>query len=515
MTAEPSPALPRVPWPANRWLQATLLLVAGGAQTLTFSPFGWWWLAPLSLALIAAIGLTLPANQLFRAGWLVGFGLFGTGASWVYISISEYGNTNTPVAVVLTLLFVAGLALFHGVAFWFWGKLAPHSAWRRLLLLPAIWVLGDWLRGWLLTGFPWLFLGTAQVDGPLAGFAPMVGVFGLTLWIAASGSALYGALWLLRNQRHKAALALALVILAPWFTGGLAGQVQWTRIATTPTAIAAVQGNIPQQIKWDPEFMKEQIVTYLLLTEDDWDRDLILWPETAIPITQDQAGEILTHINTRLGPDSTLITGIPWYGFSDSREDFTFRNSILATGNGDGIYYKQKLVPFGEYVPLETWLRGLIGFFDLPMSSFSKGPKHQPPLAVNEHKVMPFICYEVAYPDFVATNARHTDLLVTISNDGWFGDSIGPLQHLQLARMRALETGRYMLRGTNNGVTAIIDHRGRITRAIPQFTQGTLRGDVYRATGNTPFMETGSWPTLTFAAILIVLIRERDIPRPA
>jgi apolipoprotein N-acyltransferase len=184
----------------------------------------------------------------------------------------------------------------------------------------------------------------------------------------------------------------------------------------------------------------------------------------------------------------------------------------MAIGNGGGLYHKQKLVPFGEYVPLQQWLRGVIGFFDLPMSSFSRGPANQTPLDANGIKVMPFICYEVAYPDFVAFNARNSGLLLTISNDGWFGDSIGPLQHLQIARMRALETGRYMLRGTNNGVTAIIDEKGQIAGTIPQFERAVLTGKVYTAEGNTPFMQTGSWPVLTLAAILIVFVRERVIP---
>ncbi|MEP1706140.1 MAG: apolipoprotein N-acyltransferase, partial [Marinobacter sp.] len=209
----------------------------------------------------------------------------------------------------------------------------------------------------------------------------------------------------------------------------------------------------------------------------------------------------------------TLITGIPWYGFSDRIEDFTYHNSIMAIGSGGGIYHKQKLGPFGEYVPLQQWLRGLIGFFDLPMSSFSRGPANQSPLEANGIRIMPFICYEVAYPDFVATNARNSDMLLTISNDGWFGDSIGPLQHLQIARMRALETGRYMLRGTNNGVTAIIDEKGQITETIPQFERAVMTGEVYAAEGNTPYMQSGSWPVLTLAAILIVFVRERVIPR--
>ncbi|MBW4933875.1 apolipoprotein N-acyltransferase [Marinobacter sp. F4206] len=500
------------PLSASRWLGIATLVAAGALQTLTFSPFELWWLGPISILLILLVAVPLRSDRLFAAGWVTGLGLFGSGASWVYISISQYGNTSIPVSVLLTVIFVAGLALFHALAFWFWGKLAKNSPIRRLILFPAIWILGDWLRGWLLTGFPWLYLGTAHTDGPLAGLAPLVGVHGITFWVTVTAVALYAAWWLVKHLRHVAAAVVIVAALAPWLAGPALNQVEWTEVSTEPTSFVAMQGNIPQQIKWNPDFLKDQIVTYLGMTEEHWNADLILWPETAIPIPQDQAGKIIEHIDERLGSKSTLITGIPWYGFSDRIEDFTYHNSIMAIGNGGGIYHKQKLVPFGEYVPLQGLLRGLIGFFDLPMSSFSRGPEYQGPLQANGMSIMPFICYEVAYPDFVAFNSRGADLLLTISNDGWFGNSIGPLQHLQIARMRALETGRYMLRGTNNGVTAIIDNRGRITETIPQFERATLRGEVFSAKGNTPYMQTGSWPVLTLALILVVFVRERIIP---
>lgn len=497
----------------NGLLRAAILVIAGALQTLTFSPFHLWWLGPVSLFLILLVALDLPANRLFKAGWLVGLGLFASGASWIYISISEHGNTSTAIAVVLMVLFIAGLALFHGLAFWFWGKLAKASLVRRLILFPAIWVLGDWLRSWLLTGFPWLYLGTAHTDGPLGGLAPLTGVHGVTFWIALTAAVAYGAWWLVREGRHKAAAFAVTLTVLPWIASPALKQVDWTELSDTPLSFATMQGNIPQNIKWDPDFLRDQIVTYLGMTEEHWQSDLILWPETAIPIPHDKAGQIIDHIATELGDGSTLITGIPWYGYSDRLEDNTFHNSIMAIGNGEGMYHKQKLVPFGEYVPLQGLLRGLIGFFDLPMSSFSPGPKYQSPLTAGDVNIMPYICYEVAYPDFVAFNARSAGLLLTISNDGWFGDSIGPLQHLQLARMRALENGRYMLRGTNNGVTAIIDNKGTITERIPQFEQAVLTGEVYAASGATPYMQTGSWPVLTLAAILVVFVRERVIPK--
>lgn len=498
-----------------RWVNGLILLLAGALQTLTFSPWDWWWMGPLSTALIVFTALPLATRHLFLAGWLTGLGLFASGVTWIYISISEYGNTSTTIAITLMTLFVAGLALVHGLSFWFWGKLAKDNPVRRLILFPAVWVLADWIRGWLLTGFPWLYLGTAQVDGPLAGWAPITGVHGITLMVTASGACLYGLYWLIQNRKPAQAAILAACGLAVWLAGPALNRIPWTQVSDDSLSFAAMQGNIPQQIKWDPDFLRDQLVIYLGLTEDNWNRDIILWPETAIPITQDQAGPIIEHIHSKLGENSTLISGIPWYTYSAAREDYTFHNAIMAIGEqGEGVYHKQKLVPFGEYVPLEQWLRGIIGFFDLPMSSFSRGPAYQDPLVAGEARLTPAICYEVAYPDFVAMNARRGNMLVTISNDGWFGDSIGPHQHLQMARMRALETGRYMLRGTNNGVTAVIDEKGRIAGQIPQFERTVMEGKVRTASGNTPFMLAGSWPVLTLVAILIVFVRERVIPKP-
>lgn len=514
MSHEPHPRHPlNLPFFNNPWVCAAVLVVAGALQTLTLTPFNLWWLGPVSIALILLVTVHQRPTALFRSGWLVGVGLFASGVSWIYISISEHGNTGTAIAVVLMALFIAGVALFHGLAFWFWGKLAKQSPIRRLLLFPAIWVLGDWLRNWLLTGFPWLYLGTAHTDGPLAGLAPVLGVHGVTFMITLTGAAAYAIAWLLLTGHRRYAGLTLMAGLLPWIVGPILHQVSWTQLADEPVSVAAVQGNIPQQIKWDPEFQRKQMTTYLELSRDYWQKDLVIWPETAIPVPQDQAGELIHYIDGQLGEQSTLITGIPWYGYSADVEDYTFHNSIMATGNGEGMYHKQKLVPFGEYVPMAGVLRGIIGFFDLPMSNFTPGPEYQSPLQANGTRVMPYICYEVTYPDFVAFNARGAGLLLTVSNDAWFGDSIGPLQHLQMARMRALETGRYMLRATNNGVTAIIDNRGRIRERIPQFERAVLTGEAYSASGSTPYMQTGSWPVLTLAIILVVFVRERVIPK--
>ena len=495
-------------------LRRLLLVLAGAAQTLSFSPFEWWIAAPLSILAILILCIRLEPGTLFRAGWLVGLGLFGSGASWVYVSIYHHGIPSIPIAGAMTLIFVAGLALFTGLVFWCWGKLAGNVVWRRLALFPVVWILGDWLRGWILTGFPWLFLGTSQVDGPMAGWAPVLGVHGVTMLILVSTALVFAAIrsWLAQQPRLTALLAA--LALAPWLAGPALNTVQYTAVGEEPITFAAIQGNIPQEVKWNPDALQRQINTYLNLSEPHWGKDVILWPETAVPTAHTHAADVLDYLDERgLESDTTLLTGVPWFGRSDDQPERRFHNSLLAAGRDGGVYHKQRLVPFGEYVPLERWLRGTFDFFDLPLSSFTPGPSQQPPMSVGGIPVHPFICYEIAYADFVARHANGTGYLVTVSNDAWFGRSFGPLQHLQIARMRALETQRYMLRGTNNGVTAVVDDRGRIQDQAPQFEQTTLTGELYPAWGRTPFMATGSWPVLTIAAIVIVFTRRRKEPR--
>jgi apolipoprotein N-acyltransferase len=269
-----------------------------------------------------------------------------------------------------------------------------------------------------------------------------------------------------------------------------------------PLTVALYQPNIPQERKWDRTYYSSILQQYRAVMPSLYGYDIILWPEAAIPNAFERARDFLDPLAAQARTvDSALITGIPMRPEPDR-----IYNSIIAMGQGDGVYHKQRLVPFGEYVPLEKWLRGLIAFFDLPMSNFSAGEPGQPPLRAASFRLAPFICYEIVYPDLVSEGARQADLLITISNDSWFGRSIGPLQHLQMARMRALENGRYLIRGTNNGISAIIDHRGKIVSATGQFVEASLQGEVETMLGNTPFGSVGSTPVIAACAIGVGLM---------
>nr|MDT0252079.1 apolipoprotein N-acyltransferase [Endozoicomonas sp.] len=316
------------------------------------------------------------------------------------------------------------------------------------------------------------------------------------------------ATWKSAKQKSWPHAIMLLIVFACWALAWPLANIQWTE-KTGELSFSAVQGNIPQNLKWDPDFIQSTISTYAGLSEDQWEQDLIIWPENAIPLFYNRAKGLMTYLDRQARQNnSTLILGMPVDDNSGS--ETRYYNSILAMGEGypsaegSGRYNKQKLVPFGEYVPMEFMLRGLIDFFNLPMSDFTRGHSEQELIQAGDVKIATYICYEVVYPDFAAQMARESGLLITISNDTWFGKSIGPIQHFQIARMRALETGRFMIRATNDGITALINEKGDVVKTIPRFTTGVLSAEAEVRSGNTPFMILGSWPVLLLSLLLVL-----------
>jgi apolipoprotein N-acyltransferase len=421
----------------------------------------------------------------------------------VYVSINTYGHAPPWLAGGLTAGFVLLLALFPALTFALFAWLRRPSPMMNALLFIAIWVLGDAFRTVFLTGFPWLFLGYGHLDTALAGWIPVLGIYGITGIVVATGTTL---LLLVGNATSGQKLGMAIVVALLWLTGPLLNRVDWVMPRQeAPLSVALVQTNIAQEVKWLPQQRK---LTLRLLKELSFDtlppHDLIVWPETAVPILHDQALAFLDQMGGQAkAQGSTIISGIP---YRERRDDggITMHNSIVSIGAGTGLYHKQKLVPFGEYVPLQDYLRGLIAFFDLPMSDFRVGPARQPLLQAGSYKVAPYICYEVVYPDFAATLAREADYLLTISNDSWFGRSIGPIQHLEMAQFRAAENRKYMVRGTNNGVTAVIDPRGLIQESSERFVETVLSSHIYPMQGLTPFARFGSLPALGLCGLFVL-----------
>lgn len=493
----------------------------GGLSVLGFAPFNIFPLTIVSMAGLAILWHHRSLKHTLLTAWWYGFGLYSAGASWVYVSIHVYGDTPAPLAVLMTALFTAALAFFFVIPAGIYHRLKLHQFY--LLAFPALWVLSEWLKTWLLTGFPWLFSGYAFIDTPLSGFAPVFGVMGVSFISCLIACCFVAIIKSLQKEDKKETKTPETKAAFPYLVASRYGgvivilviigcslqQVQWTRLSKEkPLSVSMIQANIPQETKWSPEMKEYTLKIFQELSASSWGKDLIIWPEAAIPAFRHDVLDFLETLNISGKKNkTTFITGLPIVKTvmdHSNKAEKALYNSIIALGNGEGEYHKQKLVPFGEYVPLEQWLRGIMPFFNLPMSGFNRGANDQTLLSAGDIQIAPFVCYEIAYPDLVAKSGKDADILLTLSNDAWFGESIGPLQHFQLARMRALELGKTLLRGTNNGVTGIINHKGQVVASAPQFKTWVLQGEARLTEGSTPFSRYGSTPILLLAVLIIV-----------
>ena len=472
--------------------------IGGGALLpLGLAPFDWW-----PVVLISVIGLqwvvekSSSVSRAFLYGWLFGVGKYGVGVSWVYVSIREYGGASPELSALLVILFVMGLALFSGLIglLAYFGRRLSAIGWT--FFFAGSFVLCEWILTWFLTGFPWLFVGYAFLDTLYQGIAPIGGILLLSLLGVLTASSLYG----IRRDRRLFIFPVGFCILC-WMLNG----IQWTNPGELKS-VALIQGNVSQATKWDPTNAQPILSLYADMMDTVLDVDFVIWPEAAITIPLHRAGPYLEKISSRM--EGSLLLGLPILapleGQSEKAQKYGHYNGAVVVGDGHGQYVKRKLVPFGEYVPLENSLRGLISFFDLPMSHAIAGSRHQELLVASGMRITTAICYEIVYPQLVAQDSVDGNVIVTISNDSWFGYSIGPHQHLQMARMRALETGRYVLRGTNNGITAIINPAGEIVSSLPQFTRGVLTGSFHAMHGSTIFVQYSNKIVLGLLAISLV-----------
>ena len=483
--------------------------LAGAMAVLAFAPFGYWPLQILSFAvLFYQVLRTTDVKSGARIGWAYGFGWCGAGTHWLYISLHRYGDMAAPLAVIavalLALLMGIYVALAMGAAAWLRKRWVLSLPAMTLLVLPSMWTLFEWTRGWLFTGFPWLAAGYAHNASPLAGFAPVIGSYGLG-WLAALSA---GALLLLTHRTRWIALGGVLALLGAGI--GLQ-QVGWTHAVGRPISVRLLQGNVPQQEKFDPVFVLGALQRYQqAITAAP--ADLIATPETAVTVLPHQ---LPTGYLDSLGAyaqqtGSTLLVGMP---VLDEQQRFYNAAIGIAPGSAPGAYYqyrKHHLVPFGEFVP--PGLHWFVAMMAIPLGDMGRGARVQPPLQVRDQLVLPNICYEDLFGEEIAgqlANAhRHgkqsASILLNISNLAWFGDSIAIPQHLQISQMRSLETGRPMLRSTNTGATAVIDGKGVVLQLLPPAQQGTLAASVQGMGGMTPYILYGNKLMLALTALSLL-----------
>ena len=472
-----------------------LALIAGAVTVLGFAPFGWG-LAPLvTLAVLFYLWRHCArSGESALVGYAFGLGLMGIGVFWIRISIAQFGGVHEALAVTITVVFVLLMAGYFALAGWLAAKLRPSSdlVWL-VLVLPAIWTLVEWLRGWLFTGFPWLSLGYSQIDFPLVGYGPLLGVFGISLMLAWSASLLnlWPRLWAI------------VLVLAIWSGGAGLRQVEWATPIGEPIQVSLLQASIPQEKKWLPKMRQPSIDLYLGMTEQVADSRIVIWPETAVPAFDTAVEEsLLQPLHTDMfAQERDVLLGIVSSGTGGA-----YYNSMLSLGvSGRGRYDKRHLVPFGEYLPFDRWTRPVLDFIEIPMSDFSAGGDDKPLVTLAGYPVGVNICYEDAYGEEIIRALPEAALLVNASNDAWFGDSLAPHQHLEIARMRAVESARYLLRATNTGISAIIDDKGGLLDISPQFEQAILTDVVPPMQGKTPFVRWGNYGVVMLALVLLAV----------
>ena len=485
----------------NRIPPGILSLLAGMLMPLAYAPYNIFFIAILCPALLLLIWTSCSPAKAFRYGYLFGLGMFGTGVYWLYISINLFGGVNFIGAIFITALLVTFISLYPALVGYIgkrWFK--QNDAVFLLLACPALWVISEWIRSWFLTGFPWLNLGYSQSDSLLSGVAPVLGVYGvswLTFFIAALLACLY-------HYRGKKGLAIGFAIFLLSITSWSLTQINWTKPVKNDISVALIQAAIPQKLKWRPELRQQSLQLYMELSEPYWGNELVIWPETAIPAYNFTVTSFIKKLALLTKKSqTTFLSGIP----SKELEAKEYYNSVMMLSEGKtSWYHKQHLVPFGEYLPLKPLLGVILDFLQIPMSDFSPGKQKLPLLITEELSIGISICYEDTFGEEVIKALPEATVLVNVSNDAWFGDSVAPHQHLQMARMRALETGRYMLRATNTGISAIINEKGKVVKQSPQFKPSALSAQITAFEGSTPYASWGNIPVVLTALSLILLL---------
>jgi apolipoprotein N-acyltransferase len=496
----PDPAAPRKV--RTTALPMLLAAAAGAASVLAFAPFGWWPLQILALAfLFYQIGMDTSVRRSSLIGWAFGFGWSVAGMHWLYITMNRFGHIPGPMAVGAVCLLGLYMGLFSalatGMATWLRRRMALPVTSFLLLIVPFAWGLSEWMRGWVMTGFPWVASGYAHNTSPLAGFAPLIGVYGIGVLVGLCASCVA----MLTQKSRKLGAGVLAATMAAGFGLTL---VQWTQPQGQPITVRLAQGNVPQPAKFDPDQISATLDMYRNMVLAGR-ADLIALPETAITrlpenLPPDYLASLERHA-TATG--SHLLYGIP---ISDGPGQYA--NSVKGFSPTGQAYRfdKQHLVPFGEFVP--AGFRWFVDMMQIPLGDMTRGAVVQAPFAVKDQLVLPNICYEDVFGEEIALQLRSAPrpatILLNVSNLAWFGESIAIPQHLQISQMRSIETGRPMLRSTNSGATAHIDGRGKVVAALPNYTHGTLATTVQGMGGMTPFIRFGNYTMLLLAALALL-----------
>jgi apolipoprotein N-acyltransferase len=502
----PKPALAPEPAPRHFLIRIALPAAAAGAiAALGFAPLSWFPLTPLGLAVLFTLWTfsACPRDAAW-AGFFFGLGFFHVGVSWVFVSLHFFGRMPMLLAALATFLFCSYLALFPAAAGWMVAKSRRDAMFKLLVIAPAAFVALEWTRGWLFTGFPWLAVGYTQAPGGwLAGFAPLGGLYAIS-WLLAVSAGLLALLWYFRRDRSMPLKLIAAGVLAAiWLIGALLQRMEWSEPVGEPVKVALLQGNIPQDLKWQAEVRAATLEQYRQMALAT-DARLIVFPETSLPMFFDQLPRdylraLLEHADAN-GADVLLGT----VERTSADGAFDYYNSVIAFGkSGPQNYRKSHLVPFGEFIPFG--FKWVLAILKIPLTDFASGDEMQKPLKVAGQRIAANICYEDAFGSEILRQLPEATMMVNVSNVAWFGRSWAADQHFQMSQMRSLETSRWMLRATNTGATGAIDEKGRTVALLPQFETRTLVVAAQGRKGATPYVLLGNWPILLVLALSLAI----------
>jgi apolipoprotein N-acyltransferase len=500
------------PWP--RVTEAAGAAVLGAVFSLPFVYTEAWFLQLLCIGLLAWRTSGVRPARAALLGLAFGSGWLGAGTWWLFISLHRYGGLDAPLAAVAVAALALALSTYLAIALALFARLRRGNAWLDAGLFAALWLATELARGVLFTGFPWTATGYGQIDGPLAALAPWVGVYGIG-FVAALIAAL-PALALREGTRH--AVLPTLLAAALLATGTLAARDFTT--GTGRLSVTLVQTNVAQDEKFASERLP-QALAWLEAALRDARGPLVIAPETAIPLLPEQLGpEAWSRLGGLFHGERAALVGVPLGSFEAGYTNSVAGLSAQSASLPGGFYRydKQHLVPFGEFIP--NGFRWFVDLMRIPLGDFARGPKVPPSFTFAGQRIAPNVCYEDLFGEELALrfadDAQAPTILANVSNLGWFGDSIAIAQHLHISRMRALELQRPMLRATNTGATAVIDHRGHVTASLAPFGRGLLDAAVEGRHGLTPFSRWAgqlglapAWALATLPVLLAVVARVR------
>ena len=485
----------------SRRAELLISLLVGMVYPFGFAPYGWWPVSVISVAIIFGIWSRADKPALYWSALFYGLGVYGVGVSWVYVSMVNFGNMLPPMAAIAVLLFALILTTFSLALVFVYSMLSPmlRAPHRLLILLPALWVVFEALRGSVFTGFPWLWLGYTSTDTWFAAWSTLSGVLA-SGYVLASLAALIAYMMMIRNAVvwGKTIVLMASIVAVSW----LLDQHNWTRLSGESIEVTLIQADVPLSEKWQPEKREQILQTYLAATKAASNSDLVVWPEGALPMRLDRISE--SYLTSLHSVNAAIALGVTTQGKAGDESQYYNSLAILDKG-ATQVYRKRHLVPFGEFFPFKPLLGGLFKTLNIPMSDYSKGAKEQANLRVKAFQIVPTICYEDAFPEDWRHKVSDAHAILNISEDAWFGDSFAPHQRLQMARMRAIEFQRPVIRVSNSGLSTVIDARGNIDATTPQFTPAIFSSPVYFVQGDTPYTQYGRRPLWFLLSLMLGL----------